>query len=76
MLLILTAVGSLDVKFRVFNQRGLLCMTMEEQWNLRSVYVCMYVCIIFPHSAQKQQNYSKVPMAAILLFLMVENYKL
>jgi len=39
MLLILTAVGSLDVKFRTFNQTGLLCVTVEEQWNLDSVYV-------------------------------------
>jgi len=38
-LLILTAVRSLDVKFLVFNQTGLLRMTMEEQWNLCSVYV-------------------------------------
>jgi len=39
MLLILTGVGSLDVKFHTFNQMGLLCMTVEEQWNLDSVYV-------------------------------------
>lgn len=39
MLLILTAVRSLDVKFNAFNQTGLLYMTMEERWNLDSVYV-------------------------------------
>jgi len=39
MLLILTAVRSLDVKFHTFNQTGLLCMTVEEQWNLDSVCV-------------------------------------
>jgi len=31
MLLILTSVGSLDVKFHMFNQTGLLYVTMEEQ---------------------------------------------